>query len=792
MGNNNTQLNIDLEGKEDKAISKSKGNSRAKEAQKKKKDAKYEPTWEEVWETGYTRHTGTRKKGVFQTKLTKPDKERLLAVKEAIEEGDLGVGVENLRKFSKAHALRLYQELKDIRRSRVVKEMKENKPDNYYLVNSEERLQEFMELLDEEEVVALDTETTGLDWVDKTVGFSLTLPKADIHFYVPYAHKTTREQIPRDVVMDTVRPYLERPDLKIVYFNSKFDIHMMDKDNIDLQHNNYFDVYVAMHVLNENEKSRKLKDLANKYGKYFGYEDESLTFSELFGKDPKHFIEADLEIASIYACKDTDLTYRFYEFQMELFNNRPALKEVYFDIEKPNTDVSLTMEKEGFEIDLDFAKTYREELEKEVSGLEEEIADNWGDINVNSPKQLKEKLFGELGYKDISGKGSVAEDVLKELADEREDVQVLLDYREKNKLLSTYIKPLPEMIRQDVPEKDLKGDGRLHGQFNQAGTVTGRYSSNNPNLQNIPERARKLFIAEEGKIFIGLDYSQIEPRTLAHLSESDKFRDPYINGGDLYVQIASDVYDIPYENALEADDTYWREHTDLPKHPRKLAKVILLAVMYGISPHGLAPQLGTTEEEAKEFINDFYESYPTVREYMDRVIAFADKNGYVRTMFGRKRRFIGHPEQAKKYKSIRDKVVRRLGYEPDNPWAEKDLPYNLRKSFFYERLDYEKVERMSVNSVIQGSAGDILKMAMRDVHEYLKDKDGWNIISTIHDEMMFEIPETATKEEIYKIEEIMINAVTLDVPIKVDVEVMKRWGEGVTVEEWFKEEADKC
>lgn len=480
---------------------------RVKEAQNKKADAKYIPTWEEVWITGYTRHTGTRKKGIFQTSLSNPDKKRLKEVKLAIEAEELGIGVEDLNKFTKAHALRLYEELKEIRRGQVVKEMIANKPDNYYLVNTQEQLDELVRLLELEEIVALDTETTGLKWEDMTVGMSLTLPVADKHFYIPYDHKTTYEQIPRDIVMRTMKKALEREGLKLVMFNSKFDVHMLKKDGIDLIDNNYFDVLIAMHILNENEPSYQLKRLANKYGKYFGYHDDSMTFEELFGRDPIHFIEADLELAMIYACKDTHLTYLFYEFQMEMFNKNENLKDVYFNIEQPNTAVAITMEDNGFKMDLDFAYQYQKELKEQLDELEANMLKNWGDVNTNSPKQLAELFFDELGYEDVSGKRSVNKTVLKQLANEHDDVKDLLDYRDLSKLYSTYIEPLPSLIRKDVEEKGLKGDGRLHGQFNQIGTVTGRWSSSDPNLQNIPDRARQMFIADEGNILIGLDYS---------------------------------------------------------------------------------------------------------------------------------------------------------------------------------------------------------------------------------------------------------------------------------------------
>lgn len=479
---------------------------RVKKAQQSKQDSEFQPTWEEVWTTGYTRPTGTFKKAIFQAKNTDADLNKLYQVKEAVEEGLLGTGVENLKKFTKTHALRLYNDLKEIKREQIAKEMIENKPDNYYTVLTSKELDRLQALMYQEDTIAVDTETTGLKWEDVTVGISVTLPKADKHFYIPYGH-TIVKQLDREDVFSKLKGPLEREGLKGIFFNSKFDAHMLKKDGIDVRGNIYFDAMIVMHLLNENEPSYALKNLANKYGKFFGYDTESMKFDELFGKDPQDFINADIELASIYACKDTHLTYLFYEWQMKHLEKHPELKDLYFNIEQPITKVALEMEDNGFEIDEDFAKQYEKELRLKLEELNKELHENWGDINTNSPKQLKEKLFDELGYKDISGKGSTDARVLKQLAKEHDDVKVLLEYRDLSKLHGTYIKPLPTLLRKDILEYGIKGDGRLHGSFNQSGTVTGRFSSSSPNIQNIGPKARRMFIAPKGKLLIGIDYS---------------------------------------------------------------------------------------------------------------------------------------------------------------------------------------------------------------------------------------------------------------------------------------------
>lgn len=499
-----TELNIKLE-----ADKKPDATQRVKKAEQRKKDAEFEPTWDEVWHSGFTRPTGTTKKGIFQGKHSATDMRRLQEVKTAVENGTLGVGVDNLKKFSKAHALRLYADLKEIKRKDVIQKMIKERPDNYITVTDYSQLNHVRHLLEDEDLIALDTETTGVKWEDVTVGMSITFPKADKHVYIPYGHNGLDEQLDKREVIGELKHELERKGRKIVMFNSKFDVHMLAKDGINLVNNNYYDPMVAMHVLNENEPSYGLKPLANKYGKYFGYEDESLAFDELFSKDPQDFIETDIRVATIYACKDTHLTYMLYEWQLEQLKKQPKLYNLYFDIEQPITRLSIAMEDNGLLMDLKYAEVYGNKLNKRIKELEELMYENWGDVNTNSPKQLKELLYDELGYKDYSGKGSTNAKVLKQLAKEHDDVSALLEYRDLTKMYNTYVKKLPKLIRRDVPDRGLKGDNRLHGQFNQSGTVTGRFSSDNPNLQNIPEGARELFVAPEGRYIIGIDYSRL-------------------------------------------------------------------------------------------------------------------------------------------------------------------------------------------------------------------------------------------------------------------------------------------
>lgn len=528
---------------------------------KKQAKAKYEPTWEEVWDTGYETATGTTKKGILQSKLTDLDRQRLSEVRQAIEAGELGTGVETLTKFTKSRALSLYKELKEIRKDQIIAQMIENKPDNYHLITTEEQFNWILELLNSESLIALDTETTGVEmWgSDVVVGLSMTLPVSDVHCYIPVRHEVEGEQLPASMVFEELKPYLEDAQIKKVLHNAKFDVHMLRKENIEVK-GIEMDTMVAAHCLNENEPSFALKNLATKYGKYFGFEDKSLTYEELFGKGG--FERTPLDIGSIYACKDTHLTYQYYQWILTQMERVPQLKTLYFDIENKVLEVSIEMEKNGFLMDLDYAKKYQAELTEEIEELNKKIREGFGDINVNSNAQLANVLYDVWGIEDTF-KRKVDASTLKTIVTKYKDkndkvayLEALLSYRELNKLLTTYIEPLPTKISPI--------DGRLHGSFNQSATKTGRFASNNPNLQNIPYPARPMFKAPEGKLIVGIDYSQIEPRVLAHISNDGNFKEAYIQGRDLYSEIASRTFKVPLE-----------ECGDGSKY-RKQAKVILL------------------------------------------------------------------------------------------------------------------------------------------------------------------------------------------------------------------------
>lgn len=742
--------------------------TKAKQVLKKEQDKQFQPTWEQIWFTGYTRPTGSFKEGIFNTKLSDADKEKLEEVKKAIEQGLIGTFTDDLKKFTKTHALKLHKVLKETTRERTIQEMVQNKPENYHCVQTIEQFNYMCDLLEQERFIGLDTETTGLDVFgnDKIVGVSISCPKADQHFYIPVRHNTQEPQLKAREVFLSLTYWLQTPTLGKVLHNAKFDVHMFKKEGIEVK-GIIMDTMVSMHILNENEPSYALKNLATKWGKYFGFEDRSATYEELFGAGG--FQDIPLDIGTVYACKDTHLVIKFYEWIMSHLEKQPKLMDIH-KLETEVLKVVIEMEQNGFLIDMEFANQYKDELAEQVKELERQLIQHFGDINLNSPEQLKNKLFNELGLPDINN-GSVGAETLKALKKEHAGIGVLLEYRELNKLLTTYFEPLPQKVSPI--------DGRLHGQFKQSGTVTGRFASSDPNLQNIPYQARKMMIAPQGKILVGMDFSKVEPTILACMSQDPKFLKPFQDGLDIYSSLASGTFHKPIEEC--GDGT--RE--------RKMMKTGLLATMYGTSMFTLSEQLEISVEEAEEFIERFLTNYTVVASWIDGVHKLVDQQGYVETMFGRKRRFIGHTAIAKKFHKVEDQIIKILGRKPKNIWQE-EIPYKLKQEYWKLSKDYFKVSRQSVNAIIQGTGADIMKKALVNVYNLFKmwnaktGNDDFKILATIHDEILMEVPETITLEQIEQIEDVMKNCVSMLLPLKQDTELMFRWGEGIPKKEFFK------
>jgi DNA polymerase I len=782
------KINIQLT-EDDKAL------ERIKQTEKKVKAQKYEPSWNEIWVTGYTSHTGTFKAGILQSKVTPKDKEKLLAVKEATEQGELPVGTPEgkMMKYTKAHALRMYAELAESRKEATIEKLVAEMPSNYKLINKIDDFEQLIADLWKEKEIAVDTETTGLNYfgtheaeLDKVVGISITLPAADYHVYIPFNH-TSGLQLPEQYVLDGLKPILEDTEILKIMFNAKFDMHFFIRHGIYVG-GFHFDGMIGMKLLNENEDSYALKNLSTKYGKFFGFNDRSQTYEELFGKGGYQDAEFERDgkpyIGTLYPCKDTHLTYKFYkDFISVHFDRLPKIKRLYYDIEKPILEVCVDMEQNGFLLDATFSKEYASELELEIEVLKQELMIHFGDININSNQQLSEVLYDKLRLQDVSKKRSVDAKTLKKLKHQHKGVEVLLQYRDLNKLLTTYIEPLPLKVSTK--------DNRLHGTFNQVDTATGRFASKSPNLQNLPYKARKMIIAPNGKVIVGLDFSQVEPRILAHMSNDSTMIDAYVHGRDLYIELAMKVFRL--ERKYCEDGAYSPCGT---YQPRKRIKAVLLGIMYGMGAFTLSQSIGSTTEEAEQIIEDFYVTYPDIKDFIDLSHKEAEEQEFVETMFGRKRRFVGHRIIAKRFKAVTRKISELVGYEVTNfkkvldedrsrDWDDKLIPFPIVREYWDVQGLYHVTNRKSVNTKIQGSAADVMKKAMLRVWAVCN-KYGFLMLATVHDEVLLEVPEDITLEQVAELEEAMIGTVELQVPLKTDVEFSFRWGSGISKKEWFE------
>lgn len=661
---------------------------------------------------------------VMATKLSDADRVKLLRVKAALEAGKIGRHADKLAKrFSKAEAHALYRDLVEIERVSTLKQMVANTPDNYVMVRDYAQLDEMIAVLAKEPIIAVDTETTGLDvYSDVIVGMSFTAPTADIHYYVPTDH-VEKTAIDTAGALAKLTPILTNEKIGKVLHNAKYDIHMFRRHGVDMR-GLAWDTQEAMQLLNENEPSMALKNLATKY-----LNEPSDTFSELFGKDAK-FAEVPLDVAMVYAAKDTHITWKLYEFQRKHFAKMPSIERYMREVEVPLIYAIVDMERNGFVIDLEFAKTYGSEMKLRLDALEAELVEELNGINLNSPAQLKPALEALIGRKLES---TDAKKVLKPLAKDYPTIAKLLEYKGDMKLYSTYISRLPELIHAKT--------GRLHAQFRPNGTVTGRFSSggNGVNLQNQPKSARKLFNAPKGHVIMGGDWSQQEVRALAYFTQEPTLLEAYATGRDIYASMASEVYNKPYEEC--GDGTF----------ERKAMKVGVLSCMYGTGPATLAQQLGITRPEADAFIEDFFKRLPMVQAWIDGNKRYAARHGFV-WMDGEQRK-----------RRLPDAKKRVRGYDRDK----------------------SRAERQATNAIIQGSSAIQTKVTLIALHDLCKRK-GWQLWATVHDEVLLVVPEDITDAEVSEFEKVMLESYPFgDVQNKTDIEIGRCWGEMKSRKEWF-------
>jgi DNA polymerase-1 len=577
------------------------------------------------------------------------------------------------------------------------------------------------------DLVAFDSETTSLDYMQaEIVGLSLAVTPGEA-VYIPVAHDYpgAPQQLSRSEVLDAMREFLEDPERRKVGHHLKYDAHVLARYDIALQ-GMAFDSMLESYVLNSVACRHDMDSTASHY---LGV--ETIHYEDVAGRGAKQltFNQVALEQASPYAAEDADITLRLHEHLWGELQKVPSLRTLYVDIEQPLVPVLLGMEEAGVLIDRDMLKKQSGELARKMHELEKKAHElAGGPFNLGSPKQLQEILFEQQGLpvvrKTPKGQPSTAEDVLQDLAIDYELPQVILEYRSVSKLKSTYTDKLPLQI--------AARSGRVHTSYHQAVAATGRLSSTDPNLQNIPvrtpegRRIRQAFVAPPGRVLLAADYSQIELRIMAHLSADQGLQSAFADDLDIHLATAAEVFGLSL--------------ADVSAEQRRSAKAINFGLMYGMSAFGLGKQLRIARSEAQTYIDLYFERYPRVKAFMDEIREQARSDGYVETLFGRR---LYLPE-------INDRNPQRRQY----------------------------AERSAINAPMQGTAADIIKKAMITVHRWIEEeKAPARMIMQVHDELVLEVDEDAREEVCDRVVALMSGAAKLSVALRVDAGFGSNWDE---------------
>ena len=680
-------------------------------------------------------------------------------------------------------------------------------PDHYKTIWTMEDLMELDEWLAKESIVAVDTETMGLNpWVDEIVGISFYAPHKG--YYIPLKHNDEGKEpvmtaptaepiigidyvkcLDKALVANVLRPRLQDRTKKFLFHNAKFDMHVI-RIWLDIYVMPYYDTMIGQALLDENQ-SKALKDIAPLYLKV-----EADKFGTLFGKITFNRVPILLNqftktgnLATYYATKDTELTYRMYEFQIK-FLEKPALEKLYklmFDIEIPFLKVVADAESLGVPLDSEYLKeTVAKQLQKDVEELRQKIWAYTGEINLNSPPQLSEALYIKMKLPRVNQEkpNSTDKKTLKRLKKEHVIAGMLLDYREKVKLKTAFADKLPTMIV----------NGIIHTSFNTVGAKTGRMSSSNPNLQQIPAKVggliRNAFIAHKGRLLASCDFSQQELRVLAHVSQDKTMLDIYRSGKDIHSMTATGMWNRKHPEFVVTYDQFefgrmcsdlfrdsdgkilddrftdeylshlvdtgklgidtlhieraeglrkWAEYGHEFEYTRKNAKVVNFGIIYGMQAPKLADTLEIPLAEAEQYVAGYFDAYPGVKKWMADQRANMLKVKYTETMLGRKRRVYSQMDSGTRWKI-------------ESGW------------------------RMGINSVIQGSSADMVKLASIKLQPLLAELDV-KIVLWVHDEIIFDVPENIGMENLRKIADIMCNALPLDCGLKSDIEVGVKWGQ---------------
>ncbi|EDX88484.1 DNA polymerase I [Alcanivorax sp. DG881] len=600
--------------------------------------------------------------------------------------------------------------------------------EGYETVLDETALNAWIDALKNADVFALDTETTSLNYMQaELVGVSVAV-EAGKAAYIPFGHNYpgAPDQLDKQFVLDALKPILEDDNLKKVGQNLKYDMSVLAEDVGITLRGVAYDTMLESYVLDSVATRHDMDSLALKYlGR------KTISFEEIAGKGAKQltFNQVGLHEASRYAAEDADVTLRLHQTLWPKLEKEGRLTEVFRDIELPLVTVLSRIERNGTYVDATLLKHQSQFLAKRMAELQEKACEIAGqEFNLSSPKQLGEILYQKLEIpvikKTPKGAPSTAEAVLQELALEYPLPQVIMDYRGVAKLKNTYTDKLPELINQRT--------GRVHTSYHQAVAATGRLSSSDPNLQNIPVRSeegrkiRQAFLAPKGRKIVACDYSQIELRIMAHLSDDKGLTDAFEKGLDIHRATAAEVWGKTLDEVSDND--------------RRNAKAINFGLIYGMSAFGLAKQLGLPRKEAQEYIDLYFERYPGVKKYMADTRALAADNGYVETVYGRR---LYLPE-------IHSKNGQRR----------------------------QAAERAAINAPMQGTAADIIKKAMIKVHDWLETTDfDAKMIMQVHDELVFEVAEDQVDDLVREVKARMESAAELKVPLIVDAGIGENWEE---------------
>ena len=595
---------------------------------------------------------------------------------------------------------------------------------DYHLVNTMEALDNLVQRLMELKTFVFDTETTGLNPLTaQLVGISIS-PAPGEAYYIPVGHVGMMQsaQIPLEQVVEKLKPiFIDLNKAKIAH-NGKFDMEVLAEVGINVT-NLASDTMIAAYLLSE--PALDLKSLA-----FSKLNVEMTPITDLIGSGSKkiNMSQVEIEKAADFSCTDADMTGHLNEILTKDLQGQ-GLWQLYDETEMPLVPVLFTMEENGIAIDTNILAVMSRDLGEQITMLEGEIYSRAGQkFNINSPQQLGMILADKMHFDAVrkkSGGYSTAADILESLrSDDNPIIGYILDYRQLTKLKSTYIDALPALVNPKTK--------RIHTSFNQTRTTTGRLSSSDPNLQNIPikdeqgRRIREAFIAPAGALLMGVDYSQIDLRALAHLSQDENLLDAFRHDEDIHTATAVQLYGVTFAQVTAA--------------MRRLAKTVNFGVIYGMSGYGLEQATELSRADAGKFITAYFEKYPGVRKYLELTKEQARKTGYVQTILGRKR-----PIQ--------------------------DINASNRQV-------REAAERMAINMPVQGTSADIIKKAMVNLHHEMQQRKlKSKMLLQVHDELVFEVPEAEMAEMRQLVPEMMVNAIQLSIPLKVDVKTGRNWGE---------------